>query len=241
MSSKPGSALSSVCLTLGLVTVGMPVTGLAQDPARFATEIAAFERMDAAKPPPARPVLFAGSSSLRLWPDLPGVFPEYPVLNRGFGGSQMSDLLHYFDRVVKRYEPAVVVVYEGDNDLAEGKSVEQVYADCTRFVDRMRRELPGTEMIFIAVKPSPSRAKYLEAQRDLNDRLRRLAGQQTGVAFVDVFTPMLGADGQPRPELFQEDRLHLNAAGYELWRERVGAALAAWSARQGGPTSPDRH
>jgi lysophospholipase L1-like esterase len=220
---------------VGWLAACVPLTVTAQDPQRFEPDIAAFERADAAKPPPLRPVLFAGSSSLRLWPELPGVFPGYPVLNRGFGGSHMTDLLHYFDRVVKRYEPAVVVVYEGDNDLAAEKPAGQVYTDCTRFVARVRLELPGTDVIFIAVKPSPNRAKYLEAQRDLNDRLRRLAEQDARVSFVDVFTPMLGADGQPRPELFQADQLHLNAAGYELWRERVGAALAAWSAQKANP------
>ena len=88
----------------------------------FESEIRAFEQADIVSPPPANPVLFVGSSSIRVWPDLPGDFPDYPVMNRGFGGSQMSDVLYYFDRIVAPYDPAIILVYEGDNDLAAGKS-----------------------------------------------------------------------------------------------------------------------
>ena len=124
----------------------------------FESEISAFEQADLASPPPAIPVLFVGSSSIRVWPDLAGDFPDYPVMNRGFGGSKMSDLLYYFDRIVAPYDPALILVYEGDNDLAAGKSVDQVYADYVEFLALVEEQLPDADVAFIATKPSPGRS-----------------------------------------------------------------------------------
>ncbi|MBN1505418.1 MAG: hypothetical protein JW955_01160 [Sedimentisphaerales bacterium] len=201
----------------------------AQGTNAFESEIQAFERIDLTTPPPESLVLFVGSSSIRVWPDLPGAFPEYPVMNRGFGGSQMSDLLYYFGRIVVVYDPALIVVYEGDNDLAAGKSVDQVYADYTTFLSRAKQDLPRADVAFIAVKPSPSRAQYMEAMRQLNSRLEALAAGDRHVWYIDVFTPMLNDAGQPRPELFQSDLLHMNATGYALWKTVVGSMLDRWA------------
>ena len=222
---------------IGLVCVAlaaMPLTAVrAQDPTRFESEILAFEQADVTSPPPVDPVLFVGSSSLRMWTNLAAAFPDYPAINRGFGGSLMSDLLHYFDRVVAAYKPALVVVYEGDNDLAGGKSVDQVYADYMTFLSLVAEKLPGTEVAFIATKPSPSRAQYLEVTRELNSRLEALAQKAYHLYYMDVFTPMLGADGQPRAELFLSDMLHMNADGYVIWRAAVEPVLDEWSAHKG--------
>jgi lysophospholipase L1-like esterase len=168
-----------------------------------------------------------------MWTDLAAAFPDYPVMNRGFGGSQMSDLLYYFDRVVAVYQPALILVYEGDNDLSGGKSVDEVYAEYVEFVARVRKQLPGTDVAFLAVKPSPSRVAYLEAMRQLNTRLKTLAEGDSRLWFIDVFTPMLDGAGQPRPELFGSDMLHMNAAGYALWKPVVGAMLEEWSSSKG--------
>jgi hypothetical protein len=195
----------------------------------FESEISAFEQADLASPPPANPVLFVGSSSIRVWPDLVGDFPDYPVMNRGFGGSQMSDVLYYFDRVVALYDPAIILVYEGDNDLASGKSVDQVYADYLEFLALVEGQLPDADVAFIATKPSPSRSQYLEVTRQLNVRLEELASTNYHLWFIDVFAPMLDNSGQPRPELFGSDMLHMNAAGYELWQSIIEPVLAAWA------------
>ena len=201
----------------------------AQDPTRFESDIQAFERADMTSPPPADPVLFVGSSSVRMWTSLAADFPDYPVMNRGFGGSHMSDLLYYFDRVVTVYDPALILVYEGDNDLSGGKSVDQVYADYLQFVALVKERLPEANVAFIATKGSPSRAQYLEVTRQLNERLEALAATDSRLWFIDVFTPMLNESGQPRPELFGSDMLHMNSAGYELWRSIVEPVLAAWA------------
>lgn len=204
------------------------VDAQAQDPTRFEADIQAFERADLTSPPPADPVLFVGSSSIRAWPDLPGDFPDYPAMNRGFGGSHMSDLLYYFDRIVAAYDPAMIAVYEGDNDLAGGKSVDQVYDDYLEFVALVEQQLPRADIAFIATKPSPSRSQYLAVTRQLNGRLEELAAGDPHLWFMDVFTPMLNDSGQPRPELFGSDMLHMNAAGYVLWQSVVEPVLATW-------------
>ncbi len=201
----------------------------AQDPTRFEADIQPFERADQTTPPPEDPVLFVGSSSVRMWTSLEADFPDYPVMNRGFGGSHMSDLLYYFDRVVTVYDPALILVYEGDNDLAGGKSVDEVYDDYLEFVAMADEQLPDADIAFIATKPSPSRAPYLEVTRELNERLEALASTDPHLWYVDVFTPMLNDSGQPRPELFGSDMLHMNASGYDLWQSIVEPVLAAWS------------
>jgi lysophospholipase L1-like esterase len=205
----------------------------AQDPTRFEADIQAFESADRISPPPADPVLFTGSSSIRMWTNVAAAYPDYPVMNRGFGGSYMSDLLYYFDRVVAVYEPALVLVYEGDNDLSGGKSVDVVYAEYVEFLARVKKQLPATDVAFIAVKPSPSRVAYIEPMRQLNDRLEALAADDPDLWFIDVFTPMLDGSGQPRAELFGSDMLHMNATGYALWQNIVGAMLEEWSAGKG--------
>lgn len=205
----------------------------AQDPTRFEADIQAFESIDRVSPPPADPVLFVGSSSIRMWTDVAAAFPDYPVMNRGFGGSYMSDLLYYFDRVVAVYEPALILVYEGDNDLAGGKSVDVVYSEYVEFLAKVKKQLPAADVAFIAVKPSPSRIAVLEAMRQLNARLEALAQNDSDLWFIDVFTPMLDGAGQPRAELFGSDMLHMNATGYALWKNIVGAMLDEWSAGKG--------
>ena len=187
-------------------------------------EVQAFEAEDSANPPPPNASLFIGSSSIRLWPDLERVLPCRTVLNRGFGGSQMSDVLFYFDRLVARYRPSLIVIYEGDNDLAAGRSVRQVLRDYSDFVARVERQLPDTAIAFIAVKPSPSRAHLQSKNRRLNELLRELA-EARHLRFIDVFTPMLDAAGEARPELFEADMLHLNSTGYDLWESLVRDGL----------------
>ncbi|MHC4207259.1 MAG: GDSL-type esterase/lipase family protein [Planctomycetota bacterium] len=212
------AALSALCfLSTALLAQG------------FEAEISAFEQADLASPPPANPVLFVGSSSIRVWPDLAGDFPDYPVMNRGFGGSKMSDVLYYFDRIVAPYDPVLILVYEGDNDLAAGMSVDQVYVDYLEFLTLVDEQLPNVDVAFIATKPSPSRSRYLEVTRQLNTRFQDLASNNSHLWYIDVFNPMLNEDGQPRPELFVSDMLHMNAAGYELWQSIIEPVLAAWA------------
>lgn len=191
----------------------------------WAIDMARFAAEDAAQPPPDRPIVFTGSSSVRMWDTLARDFPEVPVLNRGFGGSQVRDAVWYADEVALRYRPRQIVLYAGDNDTNEGRSPAQVLADTRAFVARVHAALPGTPIALLGIKPSPSRVHLLPVQRATNDALRAWAASQRNVAYIDVFTPMLDAEGLPRDSLFIDDRLHMNAEGYALWREIIGPYL----------------
>ena len=160
-----------------------------------------------------------------MWTTLAADFPEVPVLNRGFGGSQVRDAVWYADSVALRYRPRQVVLYAGDNDTFEGRSAQQVLSDTQAFVARIHAALPGTQIALLGIKPSPSRTHLLNVQRRTNEALRDWAASQRNVAYIDVFTPMLDAAGQPREDLFIEDRLHMNAEGYVLWRGIIAPFL----------------
>lgn len=211
-----------------LVTLSWPVNTQAQtkgDPARWESEISAFGLADSLQPPPRKGVLFTGSSSIRLWEDLPGRFPGHKVINRGFGGSWLSDAVHYFPRLIVAYKPKTIVVYAGENDIADGKRAEQLLKDFEELLALRRKHLPRSKFIFISLKPSPSRAATLEEVRKANALIRqRLAGEKKAV-FVDVFTPMLNERGEPREELFGPDRLHMNSKGYDLWTQALAPHL----------------
>ncbi|MCW5582000.1 MAG: hypothetical protein KIS72_11725 [Luteimonas sp.] len=200
-----------------------PSADWSADMARFAAEDATG---DAASLPSARPVLFTGSSSVRLWETLTTDFPGVPVLNRGFGGSQVRDATWHLGLVALRYRPRQVLVYAGDNDIDAGRTPEQVLADVRALVAALRAELPDVLVGYLAIKPSPSRVEQLGRQQAANALVREWAATQEGVDFIDVATPMLDATGQPRAGLFLDDRLHLNADGYALWRGIVAPYLA---------------
>jgi lysophospholipase L1-like esterase len=198
----------------------------AQDPARFAEEIAVFTGQDKAHAPPVKPVLFVGSSSIRLWTNLTADFPQYPVLNRGFGGSHLSDVNALFDQVVLPYHPRAIILYAGDNDIASGKTASIVRADFDTFIAKVHAQLGAIPVAFIEIKPSPSRRQFMTTQREANRLIEEKARQSQNLAVIKVFDAMLDAKGEPRTELFINDQLHLNAKGYALWRTIVNDYLA---------------
>jgi lysophospholipase L1-like esterase len=186
---------------------------------QFEPAIRAFEAQDRTSPPPRDAILLVGSSSIRLWTNAPAAFPDHTILNRGFGGSHMSDLNAFVDRIVIPYRPPLIVLYEGDNDIASGKSPEEVLSDFNDFAQKVRKELPETRVAFIAIKPSPSRLKHLDRMREANRLIREDIADHPGWVYVDVFTPMLNDAGEPRQELFRSDDLHMKDAGYQLWAD----------------------
>lgn len=196
-----------------------------EDPTRFEPEIQAFEAQDRDSPPPHGAIVFVGSSSIKNWSDVTSDFPSDPVLNRGFGGSTLADVLYYFDRVILRYRPRLVVLYAGDNDLAMGRTPDRVLSDFRLLVKQLRSRLPGTRLAYLSIKPSPARRAYLKAVRKANRLIRTEIARDRLTSYIDVFTPMLGPDGQPRPELFGSDSLHMTRAGYQLWRNLLKPVL----------------
>ena len=185
----------------------------------FEDEIEHFEAADRISPPRRGGVVFVGSSSIRLWPNLKAYFPGANVIQRGFGGSELWQVVNYAPRIVLPYCPKRIVVYAGDNDLAAGRSPEQVLKDYEDFVELVHRNLPETKIAFIAIKPSPSRRALIDSMRRANELVRNYSSRDPRLAYVDVFSPMLTNSGPPRPELFSADSLHMNARGYEIWRK----------------------
>jgi lysophospholipase L1-like esterase len=188
---------------------------------RSEAEIRRFEESDRATPPAPGGIVFVGSSSIRMWRSLESDFPNLPVLNRGFGGSTFPEAIHYLPRVVLPYKPRTILVYEGDNDLTFGWGARQVADDYRTFVRMVRDSLPNAKIVFISIKPSPSRWKLVDEQREANRLVQEIVRRDSLQAYVDVFTPMLGASGRPTPELFLADSLHMTPAGYAIWRARI--------------------
>jgi len=200
-----------------------PAAATLAPPPKWDAAFAAFAADDVAHPHPAGGVLFVGSSSIRLWSNLEDQFRNLPVvIKRGFGGSQLSDCVKNLSRLVLRYRPHTVLVYAGDNDLAAGTAPQEVLHRFTAFVDGVHRELPQTRIVYISIKPSPSRIRLLSKIRETNTLIEDYADDADEVDYIDVFTPMLDASGQPRAELFRDDALHLNAQGYALWKRIIG-------------------
>jgi len=187
------------------------------DHAQWQADIAAFQAEDDAHPPAPGAVLFIGSSSIRFWKTLATDFPGVRTLNRGFGGSEIDDATFFADRIVAPYHPRAIVMYAGDNDLEDGVSPSHVRDNFAAFVRKARSFDPGVPVAFIAIKPSMARKVLLPQIREANALVREYAATQKGVAYLDVFTPMLGQDGQPQPQWFIADGLHMNRKGYVLW------------------------
>ena len=194
------------------------------DPNRFAQEIKAFAEWDSKNAVPAQPVLFVGSSSIRLWRTHES-FPELPVINRGFGGSQISDVIHFADRIVLPYHPRVIVFFAGHNDLAGGKSAQRVADDFRRFVRLVHAAQPAVPVVFLSINPTGSRWSLWPEIQKVHGLIAELCQGDPRLVFADFSTSFLGADGTPNSGLFLKDRLHLNAEGYALWTKALAPIL----------------
>lgn len=190
------------------------------EPGIYADAIDSFLKEDRANPPEPGGILFLGSSSIRMW-DLDKWFPGMNVLNRGYGGSYISDSIHYADRILLPYRPRSVVFYAGDNDLAAGKTPEEVFADYKKMSAIISDKLPCTEFIFIAIKPSIARFNLIDELRLVNGKIEEYCRGKQHLHFLDIDKPMLGSDGKPDPSLFLEDGLHMNETGYRIWSEML--------------------
>ena len=205
-----------------VLTLGSPVVAADPSPSeKWEKEIRVFEAADQQHPPPQQAILFIGSSGIRLWKTLAQDFPEHTVINRGFGGSQIADCVHFADRIVIPYQPRWIVLRAGTNDIQAGKTPEQVFADFTAFVEKVRAKLPDTPITFMSLNPSPARWANAQQEQRANQLIREYIAAHKQLDYLDTFTPMLGADGKPREELYVADRLHCTAAGYQLWTQLV--------------------
>ena len=187
---------------------------------RWEKAIQAFERQDAENPPPKGEIVFIGSSSIRMWKTSED-FPEFRIINRGFGGSQTADSVEFADRIAIPYAPRLIVLYAGDNDISAGKSPEQVLEDTKAFFDLVHDALPNTRIAYLSIKPSLSRWNLVEKMRAANALIRAHTETDPRLQFVDIDAPMIGGDGKPRKELFIQDGLHLSREGYDLWNSII--------------------
>lgn len=188
----------------------------------FYDEIHAYKEKDKEKFPPENAILFVGSSSINMWKDIASYFPGYTVINRGFGGSGLNDAIEYADDIIIPYHPKQIVIYSGENDIASGNVTStDVLQKFSRLFKIIRKDLPDVNIVFVSVKPSPSREKYLPVMEDSNNKIRQFLSGYPGTAYVDVYHLMLGSDGKPRKELFLDDDLHMNQKGYAIWRDAI--------------------
>jgi lysophospholipase L1-like esterase len=188
---------------------------LAQNP--FEKEILAYEKQDSLSMPAKGQILFIGSSSFRLWKSFEADMKGLPAsFNRGFGGSTLADALYYFDRMVVKYQPKWVIMYEGDNDLAKGKLPQQIAVEYDEFKARLKKQVPGAKLVFVAARPSLARVAIVDKQKELNALIKA-----KGDYFIDMHSPFYLSDGTLMMDIFVADKLHLNEKGYAIFAKQI--------------------
>jgi lysophospholipase L1-like esterase len=213
------------CVAVILFAASLLQSGFSQNPARFQSEIDQFKADSFDSQTVKKLILFTGSSTIRMWTDLKKDFPDRSVLNRGFGGSCMSDLLFYADTVILRYRPELIMIYEGDNDLAAGKNPKDIILDAGKLVSLIRKALPESVICFFAAKPSISRWNLKDVYLQFNRQLKDFTAQYPKVYFLDMWNQMLDNEGKPDPDIFIGDGLHMNRKGYDIWKTIAGEFL----------------
>ena len=196
------------------------------DPARFASAIAEFQTADADNAPPKGAVGCTGSSSMRMWhPRIKDDLPGLTLLPRGFGGSHYTDLIYYIEDLVFKYQPRALLLYEGDNDANYGKTPERIFQDFKFLAEQCREQLPDLRLYIIGAKPSIARWAIADQMRRGNAMIQDYCRAKPGFTYIDVWPLLLDANSQVRPELFKEDKLHLNSAGYDHWAAAISPVL----------------
>ena len=179
-------------------------------------EINAFNSLNGDSPSQGG-ILFTGSSSIKFWKDPAKDFNNSQILNRGFGGSQIIDLIENFDQVILKYHPKKIVIYSGDNDVQSGKSAEIVFGDFCTLYGMIKAKLPNTKVYYIAIKPSLNRWSKVLEMKKANTMINEYLNTKSNAHFVDIFSPMIGTEGKPYKKWFIEDGLHMTKEGYQLW------------------------
>ena len=194
----------------------------------FQKEVEAFRRIDSLKPPPEKPILFIGSSSFTKWTNVADDYPGRRILNRAFGGSSLPHLIQYADDVIFKYDPRQILIYCGENDLTGGPLItaDSVLQRFLRLMSLIRSRLPRVPVVFLSLKPSPSREALLPTMREANRIIEARIRKMRHTRFLDVHNPMLNADGSMKEDIYVSDRLHMNRKGYEIWIPLIRPILA---------------
>jgi lysophospholipase L1-like esterase len=195
----------------------------AQEHPPFYDEIQQFKKQDSASFPPANAILFVGSSSFQKWHDVQSYFPAETIINRGFGGSQLTDVIRYVNDIIIPYHPRQIVIYAGENDLAYADSISPkiVLERLKTLFNRIRSSLPKVPVIYISIKPSPSRQNLMPKMLEANVFIRNFLHSKKKAVFIDVYHKMLDKEGKPLPGIYVEDNLHMNPSGYAIWQKAI--------------------
>jgi len=193
----------------------------------FVSEIKAFRKADSIAQPPKNAILLIGSSSFTKWKDVQEYFPEHTLLNRGFGGSSLTDVIYYANDVVLKYQPKQILIYCGENDIAGSSLVtaDTVFERFKILYGIIRSKFKKIPVAFISMKPSPSREKYLVTMQKANEQIKSFIEKQKRAAYIDVYHSMFDADGKILANIFLSDKLHMNAAGYKIWQGIIAPYL----------------
>jgi len=213
---------------LGVLLAALPSRAAdekAKGPQRFEKEIVALEAAAKANPLPKDAILFVGSSSIKRWTNVAKDFPQFKVINHGFGGSQIEDSVYYADRIIIPFQPKIIVFYAGGNDINAHKTPERVFGDFKEFVQKANAALPKTRIVYISIAGNPSRWTQVEEVKATNKLIEDFTHTDKRLSYVDVFHSMLGSDGKPLPDIFVADNLHMNPKGYAIWVSIVGPHL----------------
>lgn len=207
-----------ICLFLAIRSIAEPA---------YWYDIQNFKKQDSMHPPKQHAILFIGSSSFTKWTDVQAYFPGHAIINRGFGGSTLLDVIHYVPEVVYPYNPKQVVIYCGENDIAYSDTVTAatVLARFKILFGLIREKYHNENIVFVSIKPSPSRQKLLPLFQQANALIKQFLATEKNTTFVDVFDLMLTKDGKLLPELYVDDMLHMKPAGYAIWKKALEPVL----------------
>lgn len=189
----------------------------------YNNKISAFKKQDSLSYPPKNAILFVGSSSFRMWKNVQQDFPGYTIINRGFGGSSLPDVINYADEIIFPYQPKQIVIYCGENDLAASDTVTaQMVVDRLKALFFLIRDrMPDVPIVFVSIKPSPSREKLWLKMIDANKAIKKFLQQKSNTAYADVYHKMFNRNGSLTDGLFIEDNLHMTAKGYSIWKKII--------------------
>ena len=194
-----------------------------QNPLRFEEDIEKFFEIEISDNEDL--VVFTGSSSIRFWEDLEQDCHSAKVINTGFGGSHMSDLLFHIEETVLRFEPVKVYIYEGDNDIFANKTPKNILKTTKMVVEKIKAHNSKIEIFLISAKPSPSRWEFKNEYEDLNILFKKYSETKEGVFYIDIWKAMLDEKGNPKSNIFISDSLHMNRKGYLIWSEVICSEL----------------
>ena len=209
------------CLLAALIVLTCG-SGFAQNNPPFWADVQTIKSYDKMYEPPVNPILFIGSSSIRKWNDLERTFASYVVMNRGIGGAVTNDITRYLDDIVFPYHPRQIVIYVGENDLPQQQATADSVLERTKaLIAGIRQKLPEVPILYISIKPSPSREQWRDKCVKSNALIKEYISHEKGLTYIDIYSLMLDKNGKSRPELFVADMLHMRPEGYAIWRAAI--------------------